>query len=618
MSKVTVRERFKYRIDNVMSKGTLFMIVVLSVLTIIAVVLIAFLTIVILKNTGNNFGTTLWETFLNILDPGTVAGIENTSGYLVFMIIATIMGLLMTSILIGLITSGFQSKIEDMRRGKSKVTISGHTLILGWDNTIFTIIAELIVANENVKRPHIVIMADRDITEMSHELKNYLTSYKNTRIVFRRGCLHDSNDLKMCNISRSKSAIILEEDDAQKIKVLMALSNTNFFINPDNYAVVILEEEENFAIANIIDKDNIVAIDLEDTVSKMVVQTATQPGLIAVYEDLISFVGDEIYFNQFKEAVGRTLRDVLLCFDKSSVIGIQKGKNCFLHPPLDTVIEEDDSIILISRDDDTARFTENNYVISHDRIVEGSAKSAHLVENILIVGYNDTVGAIIREFDAYLAVESKVIIYLPEDFSKEAQLEEIISTSNLKIRTMRGKIPDADAYKYIIHDGFTRIILLSSPHEETNKTDCDVLLSLLYLRKISDEENIRLSIIGEIKDVKNSEIAKSTRYHDFIVSSNICGMISSQLSENRYLKPILDDIFDEEGSEIYTKPVSDYVKCGCEMNYATLVYSAMLKGEICIGYMVCKGEHHENAMNPSKATVISFTQEDCVIVVAVD
>ena len=133
--KITIREKIKYKFDNMMARGTIHMIIMLSVITLFAVVLLAFLALVIIKNTGCKFGWIVWETFLNILDPGTIAGVENTSGYLFFMTLATIMGLLMTSILIGLITAGFQSKLEEMRRGKSKVVVNGHTLILGWDNT---------------------------------------------------------------------------------------------------------------------------------------------------------------------------------------------------------------------------------------------------------------------------------------------------------------------------------------------------------------------------------------------------------------------------------------------------------------------------------------------------
>ncbi len=618
MEKTTLKERIKYNINTMMSRGTVFMILILFFLTMFAVLLIAFLALVILKNTGNEFGLILWETFINILDPGTIAGIENTTGYMVFMTIATLMGLVMTNILIGLVTAGFQSKIEEMQRGKSKVILNNHTLIIGWDNTIFTIVSELIVANENVRKPHIVIMADRDITNMHDELKNYIGSFKNTNIIFRRGCPYEINDLKMCSIIKSKSVIILEADDAQKIKVLMAMSNTEFFNNPQNHVVVLLEEKANFEVVDIIGGDNIIAIDLGDTVSKMIAQTATQPGLVSVYKDLISFVGDEIYFNKFEEASGKTIARLLFCFEKSSVIGLQKGNNCYFHPALDTVVESGDSIILISEDDDTAKFSEKDYKIYSEAIVKGEALNAHMTENILIIGYNETVEPIIREFEGYLSEESKVIQYLPVGISPTESLKKVINDSRLNITVMNGNIPDSGIFRELIEKGFTRIILVSSNCKDEHRTDCDVLLSLIYLRQISDMLNIRLSIIGEITDVKNSEIAMSTRYHDFIVSSNICGMVSTQLSENKFLKPILDDIFDEEGSEIYTKPIKNYVKCGEKINYATLLHSAMLKGEICIGYMICNGENYEYVMNPAKTKMVSFKEVDCAIVVAED
>jgi len=49
-----------------------------------------------------------------------------------------------------------------MRKGRSRVIERNHTLILGWSPTVFAIIGELIIANENQRRPRIVILADHD------------------------------------------------------------------------------------------------------------------------------------------------------------------------------------------------------------------------------------------------------------------------------------------------------------------------------------------------------------------------------------------------------------------------------------------------------------------------
>ena len=236
----------------------------------------------------------------------------------------------------------------------------------------------------------------------------------------------------------------------------------------------------------------------------------------------------------------------------------------------------------------------------------------------MIIGYDNIIKSIIHELEGYLSQGSKLILYLPMGIKPDEELEKTIRESHLGIETMNGHIPDSNVYEKLVNEGFTKIIVLSSRQEDCPEIDRDVLLSLIYLRKISNTQKIRLSIIGKINDIKNSEIAKSTNYRDFIVSSNICGRVSTQLSENRYLKPVLDDIFDEAGSEIYTKPVKDYVTCGEEINYATLVRSAMLKGEICIGYMVCKGETYEYVMNPRKTQTVRFNEEDTILVVAED
>ena len=53
-----------------------------------------------------------------------------------------------------------------MRKGRSVVLEEDHTLILGWSDTIFTVLSELEIANESQQRPSVVILADRDKVEM--------------------------------------------------------------------------------------------------------------------------------------------------------------------------------------------------------------------------------------------------------------------------------------------------------------------------------------------------------------------------------------------------------------------------------------------------------------------
>ena len=62
--------------------------------------------------------------------------------------------------------------------GRSRVIESQHTLILGWSGKVYSIIGELLIANENQKQPRIVILADRDKVEMEDEIATKVEDLK--------------------------------------------------------------------------------------------------------------------------------------------------------------------------------------------------------------------------------------------------------------------------------------------------------------------------------------------------------------------------------------------------------------------------------------------------------
>ena len=77
------------------------------------------------------------------------------------------------SSLIGIITTGIGVKLEDLRKGRSKVIERNHTVILGWSPQIFQVISELVAGNQNQKGACIVVLADRDKVQMEDEIGDY-------------------------------------------------------------------------------------------------------------------------------------------------------------------------------------------------------------------------------------------------------------------------------------------------------------------------------------------------------------------------------------------------------------------------------------------------------------
>lgn len=193
MRKATLREHLRYRFDNTMSRGPAAMIgwlFLLSVLMIVAVSVFVQLTRQVPLAADDRpigFGGLLWWNLMRALDSGAIGGDQGTPLFLATMFVMTLGGIFLVSMLIGVVTSGIEARLEELRKGRSFVAEEGHTLILGWSPHVFTILSELVTANANQRRPCVVILAEKDKVEMDDELRARLGSTGRTRVVCRTG-----------------------------------------------------------------------------------------------------------------------------------------------------------------------------------------------------------------------------------------------------------------------------------------------------------------------------------------------------------------------------------------------------------------------------------------------
>ena len=95
------------------------------------------------------FWEAAWEGLMRTLDAGTM-GADTGWGFRLVMFLVTLGGVFITSTLIGVLTSGINGKMDDLRKGRSRVVESGHTVILGWSAQVFSIVRELVIANASL------------------------------------------------------------------------------------------------------------------------------------------------------------------------------------------------------------------------------------------------------------------------------------------------------------------------------------------------------------------------------------------------------------------------------------------------------------------------------------
>jgi hypothetical protein len=166
---------------------------------------------------------------------------------------------------------------------------------------------------------------------------------------------------------------------------------------------------------------------------------------------------------------------------------------------------------------------------------------------------------------------------------------------------------------------YDNIIILSQNTDELNsdKIDSDTLIILLLLRNIKQESEteVTTNIITQILNSENQEIITQTDVDDFIISNKLITMILAQLSEKPLIKKLYDDLFSEDGSEIYVKPADLYFsEFPQTLRFGDLIGLTAKREEICLG--IRKGNLSRD--NSSNFGVRLNLPKDEVVIIQVD
>ncbi len=633
MQKVPMSKRLRYAFDNTMSKGTGALIAWLGLASALLIGLAA-LIIVIAKippapgEEPVSFWEAFWLGLMRTLDSGTMGGDEGT-GFRLVGLGVTLAGVFIISILIGLLTSGIESKLDDLRKGRSFVVETNHTVILGWGPQVYSIISELVLANENQRDACVVILAPKDKVEMEDEIRDKVGDLKTTRIVCRTGNPIDLADLEIVNPHASKAIIIpapdMDDPDTNVIKSILAITN-----NPNRrpveqpyHIVAEIRNRRNFEVARMVGKDEVELVLADDLISRITVQTSLQSGLSVVYTDLLDFGGDEIYFSTQPALVGKTFGEAVHLFEDSALIGLRyaPGKLA-LNPPMDQRIEADHQLIMITEDDDRIRVSGSSDFGINAEVIRDPDFKTMIPVRVLILGWNRRAPSVLQELDNYLFKGSKIVLVAESDDAAEVIERQNAGLKQAQVEFIAGDITDRAVLNEINAPAFQHVILLSySDDMDPQQADARTLVTLLHLRDISDKKRAGYSIATEMLDIQNRDLAAVTRSDDFIVSNKLVSLMLTQISENKELSLVFEDLFDPEGSEMYLKPIGDYIAPGRAVNFHTIVEAARRKGHVAVGYRLqgsaaSAAQAYGVHLNPKKSEQVKFEEGDRVIVLA--
>jgi voltage-gated potassium channel Kch len=625
--KVSLLTRLRYNFDNSIAKSGAFVAYMFGALVIMSILVVFIkyaLYAVPALYAGDKLATPTFETFWGSFAGLLGKGGEPTWADRILGIISWAVTITLAGSVTGFIVGAINRTFERLRKGKSPVVDSGHTLILGWSNRVFPILKELAIANENVRKPLVVIFSDKSRDFMEDEIESRAEGLGKLKVITRSGDPTNPADLKRANISGAKSIIILDENaagDANIVSTVLAVKSVN--ANPSTRIIAEVDDPHTAEALETATEGRVISVRSHDVIARVTAQASRQPGLAAVTLDLLDFAGDEIYFNSVPALAGKTYSDAILAFNSASVIGIVDDHGiAHLNPKQGTVLTAKTQIIAIAEDDDKVVYTGVREDIATKKITAKKPPVAK-AEHLLVIGWSSMGRSVVSELAEFLPKGSSVHIVAQSKFVDAAQLADL-KFGDIKVThaSVSGDIDEliaaASAKKYneVIILGYRNAI-------SESEADAHTMLTMLQMNQLfaADGNGVEPTrLVAEILDSRKAELARVAAADDLVVSDNLAALLIAQVSENPALAPIFDDLFDAEGASINVRPIEFYAPLGEELEFAELVAIARAHGESAIGYRVLAEAPGDSAsgvrLNPAKTAKFKPAAGDALVVIS--
>ena len=549
--KFTLKNRFHYWFDNRMAKGSLGFIRVLIIASVLLAVLVAGLIILFRFNEEGEVASVFWDSIATVINAWMPSFEDGSPGYLILMAIVAIAGVLFTSVLIGIITSAIETKIENLKRGNSLVLEKGHIVILGFYPGEYTLLEQLILA-ANGKPTCVVIAEDMDREEMEECISEGLTVPKSFRIICRTADITDPDSLEKCSVETCKTIIVSPTDDMRTIKAVLAVSVLLEEKGVPEIGVnALISKESHRFPPSIAEANNISTFQTNVILAKMIAHSCTQTGLSEAFRELFNFEGSEFYLIDLPGINGLTFEEIMLGTDGATPAGVLRDGKVTMNPPKDFVFRDTDKVLVFSEESDSARMANISSAETIDvlpQMTDGDDPT-----DTVIIGYNETLPTLLRELPEN--VSHVFLVDQNTDERKQKELERIASERNLKLIYHPGDTHSDEVLSELAQMA-EHVVILSDHEKDAEEADMKAIFLLMHFRDIRKRFGLQFNITVEMQKEYNQKLVGSGDHTDFLVASSMSSLVLAQLAESPELIDVFREILSNEGNELYLKDVS--------------------------------------------------------------
>ncbi|GJP33750.1 hypothetical protein CLOM_g18267 [Closterium sp. NIES-68] len=325
----------------------------------------------------------------------------------------------------------------------------------------------------------------------------------------------------------------------------------------------------------------------------------------------------------------------------------------WLNPDDDYVLLPEDSVLVIAEDDDS--YAPGPLPMVRDAPLPDIETPPKLPEKILFCGWRRDIDDMITVLEAFLARGSELWIFsdVPVEEREARLIEGGLNPSELENVTLVHRMGNAVIRRHLEFlplETFDSILILADEGLEDSIINCDSrsLATLLLIRDIQSKRmpaggkghrrsNSSISfprpasttswvgqmqqasqqsiVISEILDSRTRSLVSVSKISDYVLSNELVSMALAMVAEDREVNRVLEELFSEEGNEMYIRPAELYLTDGEELSFFEVVVRARQRMEIIIGYRLFTED--EAILNPpDKAERRAWSIQDTFIVLS--
>ena len=453
------------------------------------------------------------DVFSFLVIPASVAGIEDT-GMLVLGTIVVVVGMLLfTGIIIALVTTTLRDYLTSKGGAKGKLNISGHIVILRYNNEVPAILTDLM---NSCEKPTVLILSDRPREEVRADLMARISSMEKPpkgriKLLVRQGDPASINELEEIGIEYAKGLLVMNDrrsgsedissaDFNGVLKIVLKMAHFNF--------------EQGFPIG---------------------VETSTQDAadiMRGLKQNIEGLADKDIQFFSHNKKLGQSLAFAVICPDLFSVVrDVLSAKGCtFYSVPVETrenvlsnfasalptICFEDRMFVLADGVESATRQRGKPFVT--DRVLKPIVGKPYMPKKLFVIG------------------ENKKLRYMLEALE--------IDGKDIEIK----KYPMDDVEKFVTDlkkhgDESTVAVVLSDESVDEDNYDGNVFQTLIEISHEIGIKDRKFRIVAEILDPENQKSLEKFNVQSIVVCTEIVSHFASKLLKDSRAERFYEEIF---------------------------------------------------------------------------